>query len=38
MVGAIALARADPDLGRSDGILAATRAALKARFHLETRS
>jgi TetR/AcrR family transcriptional repressor of nem operon len=38
MVGALALARADPDLARSDAILAATRAGLKARFHLETRS
>jgi TetR/AcrR family transcriptional repressor of nem operon len=38
MVGALALARADPEPARSDAILAATRAALKARFHLETRS
>jgi len=36
MVGALSLARADPDLVRSDAILAATRAALKARFRLET--
>jgi TetR/AcrR family transcriptional repressor of nem operon len=35
MVGALALARADPDAERSDSILAASRAAVIARFHLE---
>jgi len=38
MVGALALARADPDPARSDAILAASRAALKVRFNLETQS
>jgi TetR/AcrR family transcriptional repressor of nem operon len=38
MVGALALARADPDPIRSDAILAASRAALKARFNLELMS
>jgi len=38
MVGALALARADPDPIRSDAILAASRAALKARFNLEPKS
>jgi len=37
MVGALALARADPDLTRSDAILAASRAALKARFIPESQ-
>ena len=36
MVGALSLARADPDPSRSDAILATSRAALKARFDLET--
>ena len=36
MVGALSLARADPDTDRSDAILATSRAALKARFSLET--
>jgi TetR/AcrR family transcriptional repressor of nem operon len=36
MVGALSLARADPDPARSDAILATSRAALKARFQLET--
>ncbi len=36
MVGALSLARADADPERSDAILATSRAALKARFHLET--
>jgi TetR/AcrR family transcriptional repressor of nem operon len=35
MVGALSLARADPDRARSDAILATSRAALKARFNLE---
>jgi TetR/AcrR family transcriptional repressor of nem operon len=35
MVGALALARADPDPVRSDAILTRSRAALKARFNLE---
>ena len=38
MVGALSLARADPDPRRSDAILATSRAALKARFDLETPS
>jgi TetR/AcrR family transcriptional repressor of nem operon len=38
LVGALSLARADPDPARSDAILATSRAALKARFHLETQS
>jgi TetR/AcrR family transcriptional repressor of nem operon len=37
MVGALALARADPDQARSDAILATSRAALKARFDLEPK-
>ena len=36
MVGALSLARADPDPERYDAILATSRAALKARFDLET--
>jgi TetR/AcrR family transcriptional repressor of nem operon len=36
MVGALSLARAEPEPSRSDAILAASRAALKARFSLET--
>ena len=36
MVGALSLARADPDEARSDALLATSRAALKARFHLES--
>jgi len=35
MVGALALARADPDRARSDMILGRSRASLKARFGLE---
>ncbi len=35
LVGALALARAEPDRARSDAILARSRAALKARFGLE---
>jgi TetR/AcrR family transcriptional repressor of nem operon len=35
MVGALSLARADPEPERSDAILATSRAALKARFNLE---
>jgi len=38
MVGALSLARADPDPARSDMILATSRAALKARFDLEVPS
>jgi TetR/AcrR family transcriptional repressor of nem operon len=34
MVGALSLARADPDRGRSDANLERSRAALKARFGL----
>ena len=37
-VGALALARAEPDADRSDAILRRSRDALKARFHLETLS
>ena len=37
-VGALGLARAEPDPVRSDAILARSRAALKARFNLETSS
>lgn len=36
MVGALSLARADPDPARSDAILERSRAALKTRFGLET--
>jgi TetR/AcrR family transcriptional repressor of nem operon len=36
LVGALSLARADPDPGRSDAILAVSRTALKRRFGLET--
>jgi TetR/AcrR family transcriptional regulator, transcriptional repressor for nem operon len=36
LVGALALARAEPDPRRSDAILAASRASLKRRFSLET--
>jgi TetR/AcrR family transcriptional repressor of nem operon len=36
MVGALSLARADPDPERSDAILSTSRAALKARFKLES--
>jgi TetR/AcrR family transcriptional repressor of nem operon len=36
LVGALSLARADPDPARSDAILTTSRAALKARFNLES--
>jgi len=35
LVGALSLARAEPDPSRSDAILANSRSALKTRFHLE---
>lgn len=35
LVGALSLARAEPDPARSDAILADSRSALKSRFHLE---
>jgi len=38
LVGALALARAEPDAGRSEAILARSRAALKRRFSLEPNS
>jgi TetR/AcrR family transcriptional repressor of nem operon len=38
LVGALTLARAEPDPGRSDAILKASRLALRRRFGLETRS
>jgi TetR/AcrR family transcriptional regulator, transcriptional repressor for nem operon len=38
MVGALSLARADPDPGRSDAILDHSRAALKTRFGLPAES
>jgi TetR/AcrR family transcriptional regulator, transcriptional repressor for nem operon len=38
LVGALSLARADPDPQRSDAILARSRAALKLRYELEARS
>ena len=38
LVGAVSLARAEPDPTRSDAILARSKAALKRRFKLETRA
>ncbi|MGA2951514.1 MAG: TetR/AcrR family transcriptional regulator [Caulobacteraceae bacterium] len=38
LVGALALARAEPDRDRSDAILAASRQSLRRRFNLETLS
>ena len=38
LVGALALARAEPDRGRSDAVLAASRQSLRRRFDLETFS
>jgi len=38
MVGALSLARADPDPARSDAILERSRAALKTRFGLPAES
>jgi len=38
MVGALSLARAEPDIDKSDDILRRSRAALRARFNLEAQS
>jgi TetR/AcrR family transcriptional repressor of nem operon len=38
LVGALSLARAEPDPAASDAILERSKAALKRRFGLETRS
>ncbi|HEY2660331.1 MAG TPA: TetR/AcrR family transcriptional regulator [Caulobacteraceae bacterium] len=38
LVGAVSLARAEPDPAGSDAILARSKAALKRRFNLETKS